>query len=155
MHINTTEIKNRLYSGYQFASEWVGKFLHHSVRLLKPVFEQIRQDKRLAVPLVVGMNILFLKIALKVTEFAHEKFDRLLGPFKDQSVQAQGVRSFVLLSILILPMIGMNYVLHRGFQLPLSPMLTTATSVATCVSYVAFELWRVKAKQNKPVAVGA
>lgn len=151
MHINTTEIKNRLYSGYQSASEWVGKFLHHSVRLLKPVFEQIRQDKRLAVPIVFGMNILFLEIALKVTEFAHDKFDRWFGPFKDQSVKAQEARSFVLLGILILPMIGMNFALRRGLQLPLSPMLTTATSIATCMSYMGFKLWRVKAQQNIPV----
>lgn len=142
MNVQFDEIRNHLLVGYQFVKDKTGLLAHHSVKAFDHALFEIRQDVRLAILTVAITNVIFIKTICLMTSLTDQFFMRYFGQDEGQDEgrnERVGVK-FVILTMISSLLVGMNVVLYRKLQSPLSPLASAAVVTATCAGYIFFHL---------------
>jgi hypothetical protein len=137
--INFSSIKNQFCAGFHFIAEKIGKLGNRVIRFLKKLTEGIKQrDLCFAVATVTVVNILFLELAMRISSKASRLFADLL--LKTETKYIKLIRDIVNLGCFVSLMIGINFLLSKGFQPTLKCATTTEIAVSACTSYILFQI---------------
>jgi hypothetical protein len=134
--ISFNGIKNGCLDYYKVASNQIGQLAKYTVKWISESPKYF-QNKQVAFGAVVLANFVFFEIARLVCIVFDKCLNHYLVPF-DQLPEGTAARSWRILQLFgvgSLTITGCNYALYRGLQLPFTPLLMTAISLASCAFY--------------------
>lgn len=135
MEFTIFDNNTHMNTAYQFVVRECGKLRDRTVILVQQYLELVQKDRRAAGVTVAVASILFLETAMKICSLLDRVFNALVIDDKNLGEKSQTAKSFVVLSLFVGLIVGMNMALYKSLKLPISPMIAGAISVSSCIGY--------------------
>ncbi len=144
MNVNFSVIKNYIQESCPLISEKVGQLASRVVRECRQGFEYLKKDPHLCKATVAILNIGFLHTAFGVATLVNKLWTRKCGEEEVMEKTLLQVRHLSILTVFVGLMVGMNMALWKGLEGSIGKGTFTATSIASCISYILFLIFLKK-----------